>query len=191
MRHVTLLLSLAVRKGFLLGLVLLSACTVNLGSNDSPAVPTQDVSASNMSDNGSADTAADAGILYLEIVNAVNCLILRAKSIQDSYSYGDGTFDLEALPELQPVLGELSRARETAVKRLLENSWPDEVAAEVDLLARDWSKLAQLQWQASQAEDTGEFVNISDELRDFNYQSNSAYIRAKLGVGPSSETNQC
>ena len=151
---------------------------------DSKIEASTDVSGATLSDT-------QAGLLYLEIVNDVNCLMRRYDSIQRSYSYGDGTFDNAALPELQPVFGEASQAREIAVRRFLENTWPDSVAADIDLMARDWSRFARLEWRASRAADPGEFEGISNEINNFNQQANPGYIRATLGIGPASETDKC
>ena len=195
----TLLLSLAVRKGFLLGLVLLSACTINVGPNDPKAqkesvpvtlTPAND-SPGTLPSQGANSIGAEAGERYLEIVNDVNCAMRSYILLENSYALGDGTFDYVGLVELQPALSYLAEARESAVRNFLKISWPESVAAEIDLLSREWSKLARLEYSLSEAPDIGTFEIVSAEYRNFTTQSNPGYIRATLGVGPSSETDRC
>jgi hypothetical protein len=136
---------------------------------------------------------ADAGELYLEIVNPVNCLYTEIINLQNMNSLGDGTVDPAALPGLQVLFSELSSERENAVRSFLGNSWPNKVANDIELLARDWSKVARAELALSEAVDQGAYTLGMDSLNAFfnTAEANPGYIRSALGIGPAAETDRC
>jgi hypothetical protein len=137
--------------------------------------------------------SADAGELYLEIVNPVNCLYTEIINLQNMNSLGDGTVDPAALPGLQVLFSELSSERENAVRSFLGNSWPNKVANDIELLARDWSKVARAELALSEAVDQGAYTLGMDSLNAFfnTAEANPGYIRSALGIGPAAETDRC
>jgi hypothetical protein len=136
---------------------------------------------------------ADAGELYLEIVNPVNCLYSEIINLQNMNSLGDGTVDPAALSGLQVLFSELSSERENAVRSFLGNSWPNNVANDIELLARDWSKVARAELALSEAVDQGAYTLGMDSLNAFanTAEANPGYIRSALGIGPAAETDRC
>ena len=135
----------------------------------------------------------DAGRLYLEIVNPVNCTYWEIVDIQNANSLGDGTVDPAALFELQTMFDVLSSAREAAVRSFLDNSWPEIVAADIEMIAREWSKAARAEFGISVAIDQSTYTL---EMNSYNSllsssDANPGYIRSALGIGPANETDQC
>ena len=56
-----------------------------------------------------------AGILYLEIINPVNCEVRAISELENANSMGDGTVDPSVLPEMKYLYSALGAARERAV----------------------------------------------------------------------------
>jgi hypothetical protein len=136
---------------------------------------------------------SDAGRLYLEIVNSVDCAYWEIVDIQNDNSLGDGTVDPAALFELQTMFGVLASARESAVRSFLDNSWPEVVAADIETIARVWSKAARAEFAISVAIDQSTYTLAMNSYNVLISESdaNPGYIRSALGIGPASETDQC
>jgi len=134
-----------------------------------------------------------AGILYLEIVNPVNCEVRAISELENANSMGDGTVDPSVLPEMKYLYSALGAARERAVRDFLEVEWPSTVATDIEMLAREWSKAARAETAISTVVDLGAYniamTNYLDLLK--NSDANPGYIRSALGVGPATETDQC
>lgn len=138
-------------------------------------------------------TSVEAGQTYLEIVNSVNCTYREIVDLQNANSLGDGTADPAVLPELQALFAVLASAREIAVRSFLGSNWPESVKADIDLLAREWSKGARAERALAEAVDQGAYtldMNGYNALMSTS-SANPGYIRATLGVGPASETDHC
>lgn len=135
----------------------------------------------------------DAGELYLEIVNPVNCEVRAISELENANSMGDGTVDPSVLPEMKYLYSALGAARERAVRDFLEVEWPSTVATDIEMLAREWSKAARAETAISTVVDLGAYniamTNYLDLLK--NSDANPGYIRSALGVGPATETDQC
>jgi hypothetical protein len=135
----------------------------------------------------------DAGELYLEIVNPVNCEVRAISELENANSMGDGTVDPSVLPEMKYLYSALGAARERAVRDFLEVVWPSTVATDIEMLAREWSKAARAETAISTVVDLGAYniamTNYLDLLK--NSDANPGYIRSALGVGPATETDQC
>jgi hypothetical protein len=159
----------------------------NSGNTIYSAVPDSAVSGSDEIND------AYAGELYLEIVNPVNCLYAEIINLQNMNSLGDGTVDPSALAGLQVLFRDLSSERENAVRSFLGNSWPSKVASDIELLARDWSKVARAELAISEAVDQGAYTLGMDSLNAFSStaEANPGYIRSALGIGPAAETDRC
>ena len=135
----------------------------------------------------------EAGRLYLEIVNPVNCAYWEIVDIQNANSLGDGTVDPAALFELQTMFDVLASAREGAVRSFLDNSWPEVVAADIETIARAWSKAARAEFAISVAIDQSTYTLAMNSYNSLISASdaNPGYIRSALGIGPANETDQC
>ena len=138
-------------------------------------------------------TVADAGTVYLEIVNPVNCAVHKATDLESANSLGDGTTDPSVLSELKSAYAAIGAARQVAFRSLMEQRWPDAIASDVETLARDWAKVAIAEESLSSAVDVGQwnvYMTAFLELRS-KTTANPGFIRATLGVGPASETDRC
>jgi len=135
----------------------------------------------------------DAGRLYLEIVNPVNCVSIAINDLEIANSLGDGTVDPTILPEMMDLFAQIGEVRETAVRDLLNFVWPETVAPDIDLLARQWSKFARAEAGISMSADLGTYnIAMSNYLELLkNTDANPGYIRSALGIGPANETDQC
>ncbi len=135
----------------------------------------------------------DAGELYLEIVNPVNCEVRAISELENANSMGDGTVDPSVLPEMKDLYSALGAARERAVRDFLEVEWPSTVATDIEMLSREWSKAARAETAISTVADLGAYniamTNYLDLLKKSD--ANPGYIRSALGVGPATETDQC
>lgn len=155
---------------------------------------TIDTTVSEMS-NSDADVTSDvdAGNLYLEIVNPVNCAVSAITELENANSMGDGTVDPSVLPEMKDLYSALGAARERAVRDFLEVEWPSTVAPDIEMLAREWSKAARAETGISTVVDLGAYNVAMSALLELwaNSEANPGYIRSSLGVGPASETDQC
>lgn len=138
-------------------------------------------------------TVADAGAVYLEIVNPVNCAYRKFLDLESANSLGDGTFDPSALSEMKSAVADLGGARQVAFRSLMAQKWPDIIASDIDMMARDWAKAANAEEFVSGAVDIGAYnVAVASYLELASKSSaNPGYIRATLGVGPASETDRC
>jgi len=155
---------------------------------------TIDTTVSEMSNSdGDVTSDVDAGNLYLEIVNPVNCAVFAITELENANSMGDGTVDPSALPEMKDLYSALGAARERAVRDFLEVEWPSTVAPDIEMLAREWSKAARAETGISTVVDLGAYNVAMSALLELwaNSEANPGYIRSSLGVGPASETDQC
>lgn len=172
---------------------------VSCGGGSSPQVqesglPSDSLaSASSAPENTGALTISDAGAVYLEIVNPVNCANKAITELESGNSLGDGTADPAVLSELKSAFGELAAARQIAFRSLLSKEWPDVIALDIELLARDWAKAANAEEQLSGAVDLGAYNLAGASYLDLKSRStaNPGFIRATLEVGPASETDRC
>lgn len=172
-----------------------AACGNSLSSEqNSDSGYTIDTTVSEMS-NSDADVTSDvdAGNLYLEIVNPVNCAVSAITELENANSMGDGTVDPSVLPEMKDLYSALGAARERAVRDFLEVEWPSTVAPDIEMLAREWSKAARAETGISTVVDLGAYNVAMSALLELwaNSEANPGYIRSSLGVGPASETDQC
>ena len=133
------------------------------------------------------------GSTYLTVVNSVNCIMRSILATQNLHLLGDGTIDPVAIDELRTLYSKLSSARQVAVRELLEREWPEVVAGDIELLARDWAKQARLESDISQANDLGQWNSAISRSNGHisSAASNPGYIRASLGLGEASVTDQC
>jgi hypothetical protein len=138
-------------------------------------------------------SGVEAGFLYLEIVNPVNCAIRAISDLENANSMGDGTVDPSVLSEMKYLYSALGAARERAVRDFLEVEWPSTVATDIEMLAREWSKAARAETGISTVVDLGAYNLAMSTLVEFwaNSEANPGYIRSALGVGPATETDQC
>ena len=172
---------------------------VSCGGGSSPQVqeivqtPDSLASPNSMLEDGGTLTLNDAGIVYLEIVNPVNCANRTITELESANSLGDGTADPEALSELLSAFGKLAAARQIAFRSLMSEKWPDVVAPDIELLARDWAKAAIAEELISVAVDVGAYNVAGSSYLDLKSKSlaNPGFIRATLGLGPADETDQC
>ena len=172
---------------------------VSCGGKSSPQVQelvqTSDSLASpnsNLEETG-ALSIADAGVVYLEIVNPVNCANRTIIDLESANSLGNGTADPAALSEMLSAFEKLAAARQIAFRSLMSKKWPDVIAPEIELMARDWAKAANAEEFLSGVVDVGAYnVAVASYLDLMSKSSaNPGFIRATLGVGPASETDQC
>lgn len=178
-------------------LMLLAGCTINLGSGSSSPSGGSENSVS--ADRGEGEsqtppqemTLEESGARYLEIINDVNCTVRRIFAIESENSLGDGTTDPAFLGEIQDLYGLLSDARVEAVRALVNEDWPESVATEVDLIARDWSVRARAERDASNAPDLGAFNLVVQGFSSLPSEGNPGYLRTLLGVGTNDETDRC
>lgn len=142
-------------------------------------------------DNKSEQIGTASGQRYLEIVNEVNCLVESILALERKNSLGDGSYDPAKLPDAQILFAKLANAREVAVRNLLDENWPQGVGAEIDLIARDWSKIARTEVLLAEAPDLGAYNQLIAGYQAFVWEGNPGYVRSQLGVGPATETNNC
>jgi len=176
--------------------VIASGCTINLGGagSDTERVESneslsQDPSASD--EKVQAVGGVGTGETYLEIVNEVNCLAEEVLELERANSLGDGSVDPAMLPDAKRLFARLAVARENAIRGLIETTWPEDVANEIDLIARDWSKVARTEVLLSEAPDLGAYNQLVASYGSFTSTGNPGYVRIQLGVGPATETNDC
>lgn len=138
-------------------------------------------------------TVADAGAVYLEIVNPVNCATHIVLDLESANSLGDGTINPSVLSEMKSAFAVLGGARQNAFRSLMAQKWPDVIASEIDIMARDWAKAANAEEFISGVVDIGAYnVAVASYVELMSkVSSNPGYIRATLGVGPASETDRC
>lgn len=166
-------------------LVLLVAAGVACGGSETPPlVSNAPVSVSRAS--------GEPGERYLAAINPVNCLIEELGRLERQASLGDGSFDAAVLPQVQDVWGRLASARRTAVRVLLNDSWPTDVDAEIRKLASIWAQAAERNQALADAYDLGVY-NVTIQSFDNNPldEPNPGLIRALLNVGSAQETNRC
>lgn len=134
----------------------------------------------------------EPGERYLAAINPVNCLIEELGRLERQASLGDGSFDAAVLPQVQDVWGRLASARRTAVRVLLNDSWPTDVDAEIRKLASIWAQAAERNQALADAYDLGVY-NVTIQSFDNNPldEPNPGLIRALLNVGSAQETNRC
>lgn len=181
---------------WLLLATLVTGCTINLGGGGSEAdLSSRPEGLSNNGGPSAGETTEQKGTAtgqtYLDIVNEVNCLVESMLTLERQNSLGDGSFNPAILPDAQLLLAKLADAREVAVRNLLNETWPVEVDAEIDLIARDWSKVARTELLLADAPDLGTYNQLADGYRSFTWEGNPGYVRSQLGVGPASQTNDC
>lgn len=179
----------------------LSGCTLNIGSGTASTPSDQresqagtntgDVSTPPNSVLEDATEITEAGRKYLEIVSEVNCLLEEIYAIEKANTQVDGTTDPAKLPDIQSLLRILAPARELAVRRLLDYDWPDTVSSEIDLIARDWSKVARSEVALSEAVNLAAFNRIHATYVSIVMTGNPGYVRSQLGLGAAEETNDC
>jgi hypothetical protein len=166
-------------------LALLVASGVACGGSDTPPFAS-DAPAS------VSGAAGDPGERYLAAINPVNCLVEELGRLERQASLGDGSFDAAVLPQVQDVWGRLASARRTAVRVLLNDSWPTDVDAEIRKLASIWAQAAERNQALADAYDLGVY-NVT--IQSFNNnpldEPNPGLIRALLNVGSAQETNRC
>jgi hypothetical protein len=166
-------------------LALLVASGVACGGSDTPPLAS-DAPAS------VSRAAGDPGERYLAAINPVNCLVEELGRLERQASLGDGSFDAAVLPQVQDVWGRLASARRTAVRVLLNDSWPTDVDAEIRKLASIWAQAAERNQALADAYDLGVY-NVT--IQSFNNnpldEPNPGLIRALLNVGSAQETNRC
>lgn len=179
-------------------MIVLASCTINIGGtkdNGGSANQTE-IGGSDQSTEVSVDDTAtalnvDFGQRYLEIINNVNCTYLEIIKLEKENSLGDGTFDPAVMGDMRKLYEKLASFREKAVRELLGESWPNEVATEIDLIARDWSAAARQEQFISTTEDLGQYNLAVSKYTQLQLSGNPGFVRAQLVVGPASETNKC
>ena len=170
-----------------LGVIAVMLSLVSCGNSSSITEPTDggfSIDTTQIDPSGQDEdvlSEIEAGRLYLEIVNPVDC------------AYGDGTVDPAALFELQTMFDVLASAREGAVRSFLDNSWPEVVAADIETITRVWSKAARAEFAISVAIDQSTYTLAMNSYNSLISASdaNPGYIRSALGIGPANETDQC
>ena len=180
-------------------MVCVGASLVSCGNGSSPQVQENGLTSDSMAsvsstlENNGALTVSEAGAIYLEIVNSVNCASRAITDLESANSLGNGTFDPAALPELKSAFGKLAAARQIAFRSLMSTKWPDVIAPDIELMARDWAKAANAEEFMSGVVDLGAYNVAGASYADVVSKStaNPGFIRATLGVGPASETDQC
>ena len=179
-------------------LTVLASCTINIGGtkdNGGSANQTEIGGSDQPTEVLGDDTApalnVDFGQRYLEIVNDVNCTALEIDKLEKENSLGDGTVDPAVMDDLRNLYERLASFRERAVRELLGESWPNDVADEIDLIARDWTMAARQEQYISTTEDLGQYNLAVSKYIQLQPSGNPGFVRAQLGVGPSSETNKC
>ena len=177
------------------GLVLL-AVSCGSGTSTSSQIAGQspeDTISESSASGASILTIEEAGIMYLEIVNPVNCANRVISDLENVNSLGDGTVDPAVLSDMKAAAGVLATAREKAVRSLLGQVWPSIVSPDVELIAREWSKAARAELAISESVDLGAYNLAISSYRDLNNnsQANPGFVRASLGIGPASETDRC
>ena len=178
-------------RNLVLLVLLLSGCT----SDSSTALPTDGNANLETSSvvNADSDTSSvgDAGSRYLAIVNGINCMVRELQAFERLHSLGDGTIDPTMIPEVQVIWVKLASLREAAIREFLAEKWPAEVSNEINLLARDWATIARFEVLLSLAYDVGAYNQIMAQSIAFKASGNPGYVRAVLGIGPATETDQC
>lgn len=134
----------------------------------------------------------DAGAVYLEIIQPVNCAAKVILDFQQENTMGDGTFG-GSLPELTSAMASLAAARQVAFRSLMSEKWPAVIASDIEIMAREWAKQANAEEFISTSVDRGMFNSRVAEYQDLRSKStsNPGFIRATLGIGPASETDRC
>ena len=177
--------------------IVLASCTLNIGGtrdnggSESQTEITGSDQASEVSIVDTTSMSVDFGQRYLEIVNDVNCTVLEIHKLEKENSLGDGTFDPVVIDDVLNLYERLSSFRERAVRELLSESWPIDVADEIELIARDWTRVARQEQFISATEDLGQYSLALSEYLQLQLSGNPGFVRAQLGVGPSSETSKC
>ena len=177
--------------------IVLASCTLNIGGtrdnggSESQTEITGSDQASEVSIVDTTSMSVDFGQRYLEIVNDVNCTVLEIDKLEKENSLGDGTFDPVVIDDVLNLYERLSSFRERAVRELLSESWPIDVADEIELIARDWTRVARQEQFISATEDLGQYSLALSEYLQLQLSGNPGFVRAQLGVGPSSETSKC
>ena len=177
--------------------IVLASCTLNIGGtrdnggSESQTEITGSDQASEVSIVDTTSMSVDFGQRYLEIVNDVNCTVLEIDKLEKENSLGDGTFDPVVIDDVLNLYERLSSFRERAVRELLSESWLIDVADEIELIARDWTRVARQEQFISATEDLGQYSLALSEYLQLQLSGNPGFVRAQLGVGPSSETNKC
>ena len=179
-------------------MTVLASCTINIGGakDNSGSASQNEIGGSDQPTEFLGDDTApalnvDFGQRYLEIVNSVNCTLLKIDKLEKENSLGDGTIDPAAMGDMQKLYEKLASFREKAVRELLGESWPNEVATEIDLIARDWSTAAIQEQFISATEDLGQYNLAASKYLQLQPSGNPGFVRAQLGVGPASETSKC
>lgn len=187
-------------RNLVLLVLLLSGCT----SDSSTALPTggnanletssvvnADSGTTSVSESQPTLALSDAGSRYLSIVNGLNCMMRESQAFEKRNSLGDGTIDPTMISEAQVIWAKLASLREAAIREFLAEKWPAEVSNEIDLIARDWATVARIAVNLSKAPDVGVYNQIMAQSIAFKASGNPGYVRAVLGIGPATETDQC
>ena len=179
-------------------MTVLASCTINIGgtkdnggSESQTEIGGSDQPTELLGDDTAPALNVDFGQRYLEIVNDVNCTALEIDKLEKDNSLGDGTVDPAVMGDIRNLYEKLASFREKAVRELLGESWPNEVATEIDLIARDWSTAARQEQFMSTTEDLGQYNLAISKYIQLQPSGNPGFVRAQLGVGPGSETNKC
>lgn len=179
--------------------ICVGALLVSCGDGSSSQVQQNGLTSDSMAsvsttlENNGVLTVSESGAIYLEIVNPVNCANRAVTDLESANSLGDGTVDPAVLPELKSAVGKLAAARQVAFRSFMSKKWPDVVAPDIEIMARDWANAANAEESISGAVDLGVYNVLLASYRDLMSKSsaNPGFIRATLGVGPASETDQC
>jgi hypothetical protein len=139
-----------------------------------------------------AKASGNPGERYLAAVNPVNCIVDELEQLERQASLGDGSFDPSVLPQMQGIWAKLASARRTAVRVLLNESWPSDVDAEIRELAGVWAQAAERHQALADAYDLGAYnLIIQNFTNNPLAETNPGLIRALLNLGSSQETNRC
>ena len=179
-------------------MIVLASCTINIGgtkdnggSESQTEIGGSDQPTELLGDDTAPALNVDFGQRYLEIVNDVNCTGSEMEKLEKENSLGDGTIDPAVMGDMRKLYEKLASFREKAVRELLGESWPNEVATEIDLIAKYWSTAARQEQFISATEDLGQYNLAASKYLQLQPSGNPGFVRAQLGVGPASETSKC
>lgn len=138
-----------------------------------------------------AENGLDAGTRYLAIVNPVNCAVRRVADLERRHSLGNGTVDPSFFEDFISAWAERASARQSAYRELLAARWPTAVAADIEVLAREWANLAQMEQDVANSYDVGSYNLALQQILSAPSEANPGAIRAMLGLAPAEETDRC